>query len=361
MLFNVPVVYEMMAVPRGKARAKRFRVREYVEIDVPVVDPQEAPIALEWEGEVHPSIKHKGVPLRDLLPPWPQDGKMHTRLIGEDQFQLLVDGHYGASGRPASADTLADITQHWVSSPPENGNSVSVTLHSEPGTDLFDRISSSGRESAVAELRYNTEWLRLVNGLLYVGTPEPQVMVVKCTFDPDGDGSDHPCMLALVKTQASDGFNSATAVFPVGSWRQAVAKANKDNADRPELETAIREMHARLRPKVNRSILGDYAENHAIYSAMAKFYDIIACERLGDLSRSGALLACQLMDAYDKMMEPGGLDSLEALGSAFIANANKQGVAAERKAAKEIASVISSLSDREITLPEVALAAPTRF
>lgn len=42
MLFNVPVVYEMLAVPRGKTRARRFRVREYVEIDIAVVDPQEA-------------------------------------------------------------------------------------------------------------------------------------------------------------------------------------------------------------------------------------------------------------------------------------------------------------------------------
>jgi hypothetical protein len=360
MLFNIPISYEMLAVPRGKARARRFLVKEYVQIDVPIVDPEDAPIAVEWEGEVLPSIKHGGVPLSYYLPAWPEGGKMHTRLIGDDQYQIIIDGHGGKAGEPVRPERIAEVVSLWATPTPEGGNPTPITLHSEPGADNFERIAVSGREAAIAELRKNTEWLRLINGSLYSGTIEPRVIVVKCTFDPDGDGSDHPCMLAVVTTVAPETFAKSTE-FRLGSWRQAVAKANKDNGDRPELDAAIRDLHARLRPKINRSILGEYAENSALYSAvynsMHRFHEIIASERLKDLSRTGAILACQLLDAAEKMYEPGGIDAIETIGTAFIAYATTHGLDAERKASKVIGPTIRALSEREIDLIDVGLRA----
>lgn len=284
---------------------------------------------------------------------------MHTRMIGECQFQLTVEVD-GATRRPVSADRIANTLEAWVSPTPERGGSLSITLSSEPGMDTFERISASGRELAVANLRNIAELLRVVNAVLYTGVFEPQAVVLKCTFDPDGDGSKHPCTLALVTTQAANIFDqsssgSPSAVFPVGSWRRAVAKANKDNDDRPELGTAIREMHARLRPRLDRSVLGDYVEYFVLESVLMKFSDFFAGQRIGDMSRTGVELAFKLLDAANRMREPGGLDLVETIGAAFIANASEHGGEAERKAAKDIARAIRSLGDREIAVTGVGL------
>lgn len=92
MIFNVPLAYNVKGIPKGKRNEVTNQHWDWVEIDIPVLTDDAAPIAVEWNDtpEFEPSV----LMVRDewsRKSPMPKDGIQIMRIKDGDFYQRSTD------------------------------------------------------------------------------------------------------------------------------------------------------------------------------------------------------------------------------------------------------------------------------
>ena len=163
-------------------RPKTKTVYEIVDMAVPSVSADDAPIAVRWDD----------MPEKWQEPVWglfERNGDGHTRWYGDRHWTpVLGPGSYDVAG-PADETTLDALSGLATSSQPFNpilGNVASATpANNNPKQrlddcpqDLLSNVVGDSRARAIADVRTALRDLLVVGGVVYRSCPEPRVVLV---------------------------------------------------------------------------------------------------------------------------------------------------------------------------------------
>ncbi|MCV9964463.1 hypothetical protein OIU34_21470 [Pararhizobium sp. BT-229] len=373
MLFELPIVYKVTGVKRGNRRATSYDVAEMVEVDIPVVHPADAPIAVEWIATVPEGLKEKsgisGHYIASAFSPTPPDGRLHTRLVGESHYCPVVGITIAGWTGPLVDPDLLNETRgvgmwrdhfgvNLLPSGPFKGlDSLSrsgLVVAADGIEDTFDRVERTNRGDALAKLRKSVSECAFVGGVLYRACSEPKVIIAVASTR----GSDGVWQNGLVPFVTCDPDFAARDLGPrlvnyhvheLVDWKKLVSKARRDNPFRELFEP----MYAGRAPVV-RDAMNDahYRLTREVRRAAGSFMSQAGVRRLDEMTTPVLVAYCGVVDAFKNLAEPGGMDALDSAVSRFIEVASG-GNAHEYSLAQTITRLSELLGDRPVEFAAV--------
>lgn len=339
MLFELPLVYKVTGVKRGNRRATSYGVVEMVEVDIPVVHPADAPLAVEWIASVPDGLKEKssisGHYIASAFSPTPPDGRLHTRLLGERHYCPVVGIDIaGWTGPMVDPDLLNETRgvgiwrDHFgvnlLPSGPFKGleglSRSGLVVAADGIEDTFEKVERTNRGDALAKLRKAVSECAFVGGVLYRACSEPKVVIAKAsTKGPDGVWQS-----GLVPFVTCDPDFAAHDLGPrlvsyhvheLGDWKKLVAKARRDNRFRELFEP----MYAGRAPVVLEAMNdAHYKLIREVRNAARSFISQAGVRRLDEMTTPVIVAYCGVVDAYERIGEHGGMDALDIAVSRFM-------------------------------------------
>lgn len=370
MLFELPIVYKVTGVKRGNRRATSYGVVEMVEVDIPVVDPSDAPIAVEWIASVPEGLKERGVDgyVAPGFSPTPPDGRLHTRLVGERHYcpvvgvdipgwtGPLVDAdllnetrgvgvwrdHFGLSALPAGPFRLEALSRNGLIASPDG---IETT---------FEKVERTNRMDVLAKLRKAVSECAFVGGILYRACSEPKIIYAYAsTRGPDGVWQKGGVPFVTCDPDFASAYLGphlvSYNVHVLSHWKKLVAKAKRENRFRELFDP----MFTGRSPVIG-DAMGDYHYEltSEVRKAAGSFMAQVGVRRLEEMTNPVIMAYCGVADAYESLSGPGGMDALDIAVSRFIEVASS-GNARERMLVETIAHLSQLLGDRPVELASV--------
>jgi hypothetical protein len=216
MLFNVPVAYKVKGTPKGKRNETNEQFWEYVEVDIPVLTEEAAPVAVTWDDR-YPN---------DLIWMTQKDEWCRDQRIPEDGMQVMrmKDGEFYLRRHDRlTPDTLAEkltpkgdfriFDQSFV-----NHNNQDRERPLDPSTYRQDKPLSCTFDDEVSKARRAAEKLFIVDNEIYELSSEPVVINVSYNTN-DGVGVT-PRVIPCDKVKAS------SAMYRIDKYADVVAELN---------------------------------------------------------------------------------------------------------------------------------------
>jgi len=168
MQFMVPISYSAQVIRKGKRSVTREECVEWAYVDIPTIEDADAPVALEWRDEqdrIHRTRWH--------------DGRHWARYqIRNDDNVVIGEGTVQALTRSLEAGELYTnplaVGIPWILRDFAQGKRKAF----DPAD--YRGIESSAREEALTELDHKVKNTIVIDGEIWVQTPEP-VYVIKST------------------------------------------------------------------------------------------------------------------------------------------------------------------------------------
>jgi hypothetical protein len=178
--------YEIQGSTDTNRRPRKYAFKELVALDIPVVDEDAAPIAVEWT----PDTESYGYGYEDRQMSGP-DGRQLTRWHENSHWQRLCDGHFFGVKERGPSITLDDL-QAMLADPCKNTAALAAVQLPEanPGNSKYkyaqvDRdprsrfadIKMDGRDLVMQSFQKASSGLIIVNGQLHRKSIEPYISV----------------------------------------------------------------------------------------------------------------------------------------------------------------------------------------
>jgi hypothetical protein len=262
MIFNVPIAYEVTGTLKGRRKPSTQSHWEYVEIDVPLADDTNAPVAVTWDDRPYfPIDSHSE---RDK---WSQaqrvpEGGTQVMRVREDGYFIR---HHSLLTPEAVAETLVPRREHALFDQPFVPYSVadSECPAAEAGYRT-DQECTSTFDEVVAQVRAKAADHFFADGHLYRRSSEPVVKVMSLTT------SDRVVLVPRVIPVGK--LTDREFVYRVDRYCDAVAKCNEFNRLRGARETPLPEVGMERAPDILLHEAFNYDDRSANLAAAARAY-----------------------------------------------------------------------------------------
>jgi hypothetical protein len=185
MLFNVPLPYKVKGTPKGKRNETDEQYWEYVEIDIPVMTDESAPIAVEWIDAIPEDctyLRFKDDWLRDQ---WVPENGVQVMRMKEGEFYLRRPDGMTPDILASKLNPHADFRMfgnHFI-----YHNSRDAEKPVDQATYRQDKDFSSTLADEVTKLRRAAECFFIVGDEIYELSSEP--VIIKATYQTDNNGA----------------------------------------------------------------------------------------------------------------------------------------------------------------------------
>ena len=167
MILEIPFSYEAYVRRPRKQNAERVHYRSSVSVDVRIASPDEAPIALRYEGD---SMDTNGLTVEmrwfdnSLFTPYRQDDGSRTPKLHRDIDWLK---------------NMVAMNRKYGNPFPQHGGSFSPDESLDPAKDApnVKEIKSSTEAERADEIRASAEGLLIIKGMLWIKSVEPKFEV----------------------------------------------------------------------------------------------------------------------------------------------------------------------------------------
>jgi hypothetical protein len=185
MLFNVPLPYTVKGTPKGKRTEASDQYWEYVEIDIPVLTDEAAPLAVEWDDSIPEDctwLRYQDDWLRDQQVP---ENGIHVMRMKEGEFYLRRPDGLSPDLLASKLNPRADF--RIFGEPFIYHSHRDAERPVDQSAFRQDKDFSSTFDDEVAKLRRAAERLFIVGDEIYEPSSEP--VVIKVTFQTDNNGA----------------------------------------------------------------------------------------------------------------------------------------------------------------------------
>ncbi|MDW9481117.1 hypothetical protein GOB57_20950 [Sinorhizobium meliloti] len=217
MLFRVPLAYQVKGTPKGRKKATDKQFWEYVEVDIPVLTDEAAPIAVTWDDSYPKAstwLKY-------------EDDWSNAQRVPEDGIQIMrmKEGEFYLR-RPdgLTPDELArkltpegDLRIFGQNYIEHRYRGAERPLEETPYRQ--DQPFSSTFDEEVAKLRRAAESLFIVGDHIYEPSSEP--VVIKVSFRTDEGAAIAPRVIPSGKLDAR------TVTYRIDKYAQVVAELDQ--------------------------------------------------------------------------------------------------------------------------------------
>jgi hypothetical protein len=371
MLFALPIIYQVTGVKRGNSRATSCQVVEMVEVDIPVVAPSDAPIAVEWIAYLPDHFRERGPAgnFSSAFSPTPPDGNLHTRFFAGGHYCPLVGSDVSAGIGPLVNPDVLEATKGFGIWGDPFGlgrmNPFSLDALAEPRAlvlkdtieETFERVERTNRADVVAKLRKTATKLAFVGDCLYRECSEPQIIVAK-THARGADGVWKGGIIPFVTCEPDRAWKCLNSekidtygIYDLSDWMRLEAKAQKENRHREIFDP----MYIGRAPAIC-EVMSDshYKLTGEIRQAAERFIVRAGEHRLDEMTTPVIMAYCGVVDAFRRLTDPNGMDNLDIAVASFVEVAN-DGNTREASMAVAIARLSELLEGRTVELASVVL------
>jgi len=209
MIVEVPITFPVTGRKKGNQRVLDYNVWETIEIDIPVVSTEDAPVAVRWNNRFPEELLVDEYS-RDEWGHHDPDGFSHTVMYGDFHWEPLNNAHnewcpVGGTSPPLLVDEMVEGLARHGEMPLIGLTGFDRKARAsveESGNDpfyLFDRAVAHGRERAVLATRERFAKLICVEGRLYRKCEEPFLWLMKGTTVPNRTTAPADTEVALVR------------------------------------------------------------------------------------------------------------------------------------------------------------------
>ncbi|MCV9964619.1 hypothetical protein OIU34_22265 [Pararhizobium sp. BT-229] len=325
MIIEVPIRYNASGRKKGNSINSTLPFQEMIEVDIPVVGDEEAPVVAEWDDTppVGTSPRSSGWTVR------PGEEREHVRLFDDAYWRPLRNHEISGTedGHPISAGEFTRIVGE--------GRHRSVFPVFEltgrkffPPERYFETVDFSARRKHAPLVQRAAADLLIVDGVVYGRCIEPMILVSMATFDlewrPGTVMGYTGYVMRIVNRPQDDYWFTRAESYPMHSFREALGKARRLNATHTRVKDDVNEFNLKKQPVLS----GDYflrPENAPISDCGIKLRQFLAVierdrETMLPLSDTAKLkLYCGLREALDDMPSDRAMDTVETLGHEYIA------------------------------------------
>jgi hypothetical protein len=342
MLFELPLVYKVTGQKRGNRRTTSYSVVEMIEVDIRVVDPADAPVAVEWDGSLPEAIRTNTTDdaIAAAFSPAPRDGRMYTRLIGDAHYGQVIHATLGGwIGPRVDADLLHETrgVGMWLDvfgcnnlpdgpfKGVDNLGRHGMTVAADGVDEVFERVQRTTRGEALAKLNRAAKTCAFVGGVLYRECEEPKIIYAKTS----AIGANGRRCMGHVPFVTCDVDHARSVILadnrciidpvnPISRWRNLVSSANKVNKLHGSFET-LRPTYAGRDPVVKDvASSAEYRFVAEVKLQMKEFMSRSGARRLAEMSTPVIIAYCAVVDAHAALGSPNGMDELDRAVSRFI-------------------------------------------
>ncbi|MCS4088858.1 hypothetical protein [Rhizobium sp. BK176] len=221
MLFNVPLAYTVKGTPKGKRTETTEQYWEYVEVDIPVLTDEAAPLAVEWDDSIPADCTwHRYRDDWENAQRVPENG-IHAMRMKEGEFYLRrTDG--------LTPDTLASKLNPHADFRIFGENFIHYdNKNAEKPVDQSayrqDKDFSSTFDEEVSKLRRAAERVFIVGDEIYEPSSEP--VVTKVSYQIDGNA-----VKTIPRIMPNHKLKPTTITYRIDKYAQVVAEINEHNA-----------------------------------------------------------------------------------------------------------------------------------
>lgn len=217
MLFRVPLAYNVTGTPKGKRTETTEQFWEYVEVDLPVLTDEAAPIAVTWDDRYPAqSMWRKHEDDWRSAQSIPEDGLQVMRMR-EEEFYLR---HHDRLTPELLAEKLTPKGDfrifgqsfvHYKYHDKEHPLDVSLYRQDKPFSSTFD--------DEVSRVRKAAENYFIAGNEIYQLSSEP--VVIKVSYNTENGGGVAPRVIPSHKVKAS------AAIYRIDKYAEVVAELNE--------------------------------------------------------------------------------------------------------------------------------------
>lgn len=323
MIFEIPYEFSISGRKKGNLRTATAKTYETVEIDVPVVDPDMAPVAVEWDHALPDDIRidpglWRGVPV---------DGTQHVRFFEGayyERVELRLDnppfdracGFLGCDDLAIRDRDLPEIEVFGLRTLIGKSWRKDVDRTDNDALSEYDTVRGTQRSKVRQAIIDEASTLILVDGTVYRKCAEPVVLAVGVYFH-DGAGARGRGVVLLVSPEhraATRAQNIGNARrYTIGEFSKAIAYARRVNAPIGELAARANDENAKRRPRVAEQVDSSIAVlAYQVGRAVKPFFATMEQAKIGERSRQEIVSYCQVKDVHLVSGGTAGFDDLEA-------------------------------------------------
>lgn len=338
MLFKAPMAYDVTYVPKGKRNERKEQFWEYVEIDIPVLSDETAPVAVEWRD---------GWPVPEIARLHQRDDWAKTFPVPSDgrHVMRLRDGEYFL--KSPTSTTPDDLAR---SLDPEN-NFLPFGLpfiHRDnrgaerPFSDAesrADRECASEFSNVLASLRERVSSYFIADGHLYERSSEP--IVIAASYHAENDlVVTVPRITTLAKIDAR-----RTPFFSIERYQEVLDSCNKPRRLGPAAPKISGEGAPRIHCHPERRL--DARAERILFAAQGYVDDLHRIDNLRDVDPDYGIRVLGLRKALAEYEEDGDVAAVIDAAERLVGDRNGR----HDYAVARIREALDDYARREIVVP----------
>jgi hypothetical protein len=252
MIFSLPVHYSIYGVKTGNTVSRDYQFAELVEFDIPVISPDDAPIAVSWSTSLQVALNAEdGDSDVALFGYRPDDNEMHTRFFDDGHWVCCLEQHCKPGDsrfddwpadrpdEPAIAPKLSDTglsflldnnLRNPVSNHPTMGKDAFAKMRKTQNNpeDLFALITLSTRASRIAEIEALVGQHVIIDGQVYRRCSEPKLNLLTA-YIRSRRGSTTEVKLIKIETDSdtNEEFERLRLSHSIGDFDAALSSADR--------------------------------------------------------------------------------------------------------------------------------------
>ena len=314
MIFEIPFKYSVSGFKEGNKTASTRDIWEIVEIDVPVVDDEEAPIAVEWDER--PILPVGYVVDVSFWGPVPEGGLTHARHFDGSYWRPILACEIAPTDG-ANVPLAPFELQSRLMSGRTSRLFVTEQFNGTPSADparTYATIHASGRDKKLGELHTSTPRMLVVGDTVYRKCEVPRIGVFLSAITerrPQGELCRHGTILRVF-TDLEFLSRRNVEVFSVTDWRRALSSGRRKNATnaRKEIFNNGNEMR---RPDVRAGYMDDpWSEMVARCQIKLQMVLLdIEASKLPSHSTADLRRYCEMRDGLEMVDTEAGLAMIE--------------------------------------------------
>jgi hypothetical protein len=330
MIINVPFSYQVEGRRDGRQRNGTHEIWELAELDIRVVSPEDAPIAVSWDDRLPEILRIDEYAAQD----WGShsvDGSAHT-VYFENSHWVALNAHenqWSPQYGPYAALNFDDLVRRIET----GGECPLMGTHGydakakkqveecrNDGHYLFADIKISNRDYRLRQLNKKASPLILVGDRLYRKCLEPRLWLMKGTVHSDRTTAGDSYQVALVRVTTGHEHEqhhrridwNGRKAFGLNEIDLAISYAAAFNEHRVNAEAAAT-INRNARPVITHIMAFDEAAHlrGRIRQLHSRLVDKFLPIQLGQLARSTHRRFLELDDASLELKTAEGLDRFE--------------------------------------------------
>ncbi|MCS4089097.1 hypothetical protein [Rhizobium sp. BK176] len=334
MRFSVPVKFDLTATRIGGERKQTTQAFSLVDVDIPELNDDEAPVVLQWELKSD-DFKFPELGVANRIGAAPRGTPMHVRKHGETFLRpvtrmrannALSGDNFGDDVSFLTGDSVETMLANFEdgslfrSEMPGDANQKRLKRNGGNGFADFETVETHNLDSRAAYAKRTVRNMKLIDGIVYEACPEPQVMTIITKIELAGAVETGAFAVVTIGAHPFQSKNMREETFAVEDYEKAMDRVRRSNSSR-NLKESLSRINEGFRPAIDQ-VDSIYADDVAWMRKVARIAGRVAdglrVKPLGEVSEE-LIHGYQKLHASLRMPEAEERFSLMAQGLSEIA------------------------------------------